>query len=81
MHIISGPAVSYWKAGDKASGDYTVKATFTEPKYMNLNTTRILMACSSRGTTRGRRPTRISIARRTATVISSSADSGRRHFK
>ena len=38
MHVTTGPAVSYWKAGDKASGDYTVKATFREPKYMNLNT-------------------------------------------
>lgn len=38
IHIITGPAVSYWKTGDKASGDYTVKATFLEPKYMNLNT-------------------------------------------
>jgi hypothetical protein len=38
LHVITGPAVSYWKKGDKASGDYTVKATFLEPKYMNLNT-------------------------------------------
>ena len=38
LHVVTGPAVSYWKTGDKASGDYTVKATFTEPKYMNLNT-------------------------------------------
>jgi len=38
LHVVTGPAVSYWKPGDKASGDYTVKATFTEPKYMNLNT-------------------------------------------
>ncbi len=38
LHVVTGPAVSYWKKGDKASGDYTVKATFTEPKYMNLNT-------------------------------------------
>jgi hypothetical protein len=38
LHVLTGPAVSYWKTGDKASGDYTVKATFTEPKYMNLNT-------------------------------------------
>jgi len=37
LHMVTGPAVSYWKPGDKASGDYTVKATFTEPKYMNLN--------------------------------------------
>ena len=38
LHVVTGPAVSYWKTGDKASGDYAVKATFTEPKYMNLNT-------------------------------------------
>jgi hypothetical protein len=38
LHVVTGPAVSYWKTGDKASGDYIVKATFTEPKYMNLNT-------------------------------------------
>jgi hypothetical protein len=38
IHVVTGPAVSYWRPADKASGDYTVKATFTEPKYMNLNT-------------------------------------------
>jgi hypothetical protein len=38
IHIITGPATTYWKTADKASGDYTVKATFLEPKYMNLNT-------------------------------------------
>jgi hypothetical protein len=38
VHIITGPAVSYWKTSDKATGDYTVKARFLEPKYMNLNT-------------------------------------------
>ena len=38
IHVTTGPAVSYWKTGAKASGDYTVKATFSEPKYMNLNT-------------------------------------------
>ena len=37
LHLISGPAVTYWRTGDKASGDYTVKATFLEPKYMSLN--------------------------------------------
>jgi hypothetical protein len=37
IHIVTGPAVTYWKTGDKASGDYTVKATFLEPKYMSLN--------------------------------------------
>jgi hypothetical protein len=37
IHIVTGPAVTYWKSSDKASGDYTVKATFLEPKYMSLN--------------------------------------------
>jgi hypothetical protein len=36
--VTTGPAITYWNPADKASGDYTVKATFTEPKYMNLNT-------------------------------------------
>lgn len=36
FHVTTGPAVTYWKAA-KASGNYTVKATFTEPQYMNLN--------------------------------------------
>jgi hypothetical protein len=38
LHAVTGPAVSYWNPANKASGDYTVKATFNEPKYMNLNT-------------------------------------------
>jgi hypothetical protein len=38
IHVITGPAITYWNAANKASGDYTVKATFNEPKYMNLNT-------------------------------------------
>ena len=37
LHITTGPAVTYWNPANKASGDYTVKATFKEPKYMNLN--------------------------------------------
>lgn len=37
FHIVTGPAVGYWNPSNKATGDYTVKATFTEPKYMNLN--------------------------------------------
>lgn len=36
--VTTGPAITYWNPANKASGDYTVKATFTEPKYMNLNT-------------------------------------------
>ncbi|HLH01053.1 MAG TPA: hypothetical protein VKX49_32415 [Bryobacteraceae bacterium] len=37
FHVTTGPAAAYWSPANKASGDYTVKATFTEPKYMNLN--------------------------------------------
>jgi hypothetical protein len=37
FHVITGPAVTYWNPENKATGDYTVKATFKEPKYMNLN--------------------------------------------
>lgn len=37
LHVTTGPAVAYWNPKNKASGDYTVKATFTEPKYMDLN--------------------------------------------
>ena len=37
MHVITGPAVTYWNPANKASGNYTVTATFTEPKFMNLN--------------------------------------------
>ncbi len=38
LHVTTGPAVTYWKPDSTATGDYTVKATFKEPKYMNLNT-------------------------------------------
>src|SRR5580692_10542917 len=37
LHVITGPATTYWNPANKASGNYTVKATFNEPKYMNLN--------------------------------------------
>jgi hypothetical protein len=37
FQVTTGPAVAYWNPANKATGDYTVKATFTEPKYMNLN--------------------------------------------
>jgi len=35
--VTTGPAITYWNPANRASGDYTVKATFTEPKYMNIN--------------------------------------------
>jgi hypothetical protein len=37
FHITTGPAVTYWNPANVASGNYTVKATFTEPKFMGLN--------------------------------------------
>jgi hypothetical protein len=37
LHITTGPATTYWNPANKASGDYTVMATFKEPEYMGLN--------------------------------------------
>src|SRR2546425_8048764 len=37
LHVTTGPAVTYWNPANKAAGDYTIRATFKEPKYMNLN--------------------------------------------
>ena len=37
LHVTTGPAVTYWNPANVAKGDYTVSATFTEPKYMKLN--------------------------------------------
>ena len=37
LQVTTGPAVAYWNPANKAAGNYTVKATFTEPKYMNVN--------------------------------------------
>ena len=37
LHVTTGPAVTYWNPANTASGNYTVKATFHEPKFMNLN--------------------------------------------
>ncbi len=37
LHVTTGPAVVYWNPANRARGNYTVSATFTEPKYMNLN--------------------------------------------
>jgi hypothetical protein len=38
LHVTTGPAVAYWKPENTARGNYTVKATFKEAAYMNLNT-------------------------------------------
>jgi len=37
LRVTTGPAVTYWNPANKASGDFTVKATFNEAKYMSLN--------------------------------------------
>jgi hypothetical protein len=37
MKVTTGPAVAYWNPKNVASGNYTVKATFTENEYMGLN--------------------------------------------
>lgn len=37
LHVVTGPAITYWNPANKASGDYTVKATFTEAQYQALN--------------------------------------------
>lgn len=36
LTVRTGPATTYWNPANKAAGNYTVSATFTEPKYMNL---------------------------------------------
>src|SRR6476659_2863120 len=51
LHVTTGPAVTYWNPANKASGDYTVKATFNEPKFMNLNTHPIRTGFSLQATT------------------------------
>jgi len=38
LRVTTGPATTYWNPKNTAKGDYTVSATFTEAKYMNLNT-------------------------------------------
>ena len=38
IHVVTGPAITYWNPANKAAGDYTVTAHFREPKFMNLNT-------------------------------------------
>ena len=36
LSVRTGPATTYWNPANKAAGNYTVSATFNEPKYMNL---------------------------------------------
>jgi hypothetical protein len=37
LRVTTGPAATYWREGERLTGDYTVRATFTELEYMALN--------------------------------------------
>ncbi len=37
LKVTTGPAITYWNPANRASGSYTVKATFTEANFMGLN--------------------------------------------
>jgi len=37
FHVTTGPAVAYWNPANKATGNYTVTAKFTEANFMGLN--------------------------------------------
>ena len=37
LRVTTGPATTYWRPGERLTGSYTVRATFTELEYMALN--------------------------------------------
>jgi hypothetical protein len=37
FHVATGPATTFWNPANVASGTYSVKATFREPRFMDLN--------------------------------------------
>ena len=37
IKVTTGPSAVYWNPKNVAQGNYTVRATFTEPEYMNIN--------------------------------------------
>jgi hypothetical protein len=37
IEVHTGPAMLYWNPANKGAGDFTVSATFSEPKYMSAN--------------------------------------------
>jgi hypothetical protein len=37
IEVHTGPAMLYWNPANKGTGDFTVSATFSEPKYMSSN--------------------------------------------
>src|SRR4051812_42082655 len=36
IRATTGPATTFWNPANTAKGDYTIKATFLEPKFMEL---------------------------------------------
>jgi hypothetical protein len=38
FRITTGPSATYWNPANKATGNYTVEATFVEKEFMNINT-------------------------------------------
>ena len=81
LHVTTGPAVTYWNPANKATGNYTVKATFTEPKYMGLNSHPHPYGIVIGGNDLGTAEQSFCTARRTATATSSCAGSGRRRLR
>ncbi len=37
LRATTGPAVTYWRPGERLTGDYTLRATFTEPEHVAHN--------------------------------------------
>ena len=82
LHVTTGPAVTYWSPANKVSGNYTVSATFTEPKYMSLSSHPHPYGLPSSLATTWEPLSRAScIVRLMETGISSCADLGRSLFR
>jgi hypothetical protein len=81
LNVTTGPAVTYWNPANKATGDYMVKATFTEPKYMNLNSHPHPYGIVIAGNDLGTANKATSTVRRTAAALLLCADSVPSRFK
>ena len=38
FHVTTGPSMTYWNPANKATGNYTIEATFNEKEFMAINT-------------------------------------------
>ena len=81
LKVTTGPAVTYWNPANKAAGNYTVKATFTEAKYMSLNNHPHPYGIVIAGNDLGTASRATCTARPTATATSSSAASAPMPFQ